>query len=521
MVDYKEILRLAANLSNSQRQIAASVGSSHHTVKEVLETAKLKGVEWPIDDSVSNEALMSILFPDKYAVVSGYLEPDYEYIHRELAKPGVTMTLLWSEYNEKCLNAGMKPYMTTQFGDKYRRYARITKATMRITHKPGDAMEVDWAGNTLPVYDSVTGETSKAYLFVAVLPCSCYAYAETCTDMTQENWLCCHAHAYSFFGGVTRLLIPDNLKTGVISNTKYETVLNRSYREMAEFYDTAIVPCRVEAPKDKSHAEGSVKFASTWILAALRNEKFFSYEEVAEAVKEKLEELNGRPFTGKNRIGCRCSGYLEEEKAYMKPLPTSPYEPATWIPNVKVGYDYLVSDGINKYSVPFDLIGEKVDMRLTRNTVEVFFRTNRVALHVRSRTIQRDPVVNPEHMTPEHRKYMNYNAEDFTVWANGIGHKTALVVKSFLSGGKEVEQGFKACASLTKMAERYGAERLESVCAKVLTHTATPSIRIISTVLKNGQDKPKETETQPEQDYSNSYGITRGVEYFRKGGASK
>jgi len=411
--------------------------------------------------------------------------------------------------------------MTTQFGDKYRRFAKVTKATMRINHKPGDAMEVDWAGNTLSVYDSVTGEISKSYVFVAVLPCSCYTYAEACPDMKQGNWLLCHTHAYSYFGGVTRLLIPDNLKTGVTANTRYETVLNRSYRELAEFYDTAIVPCRTEAPKDKSHAEGSVRFVSTWILAALRNERFFSHDEVSEAIKEKLEELNSRPFTSKNRIGCRRSGFLEEEKVFMKPLPISSYEPATWIPGVKVGYDYLVSDSINKYSVPFDLIGEKVDVRLTRNTMEVFFRENRVAIHVRNRAIQRDPVVNPEHMTPEHRKYLNYNYEDFIAWANGIGHKTAQVIKMFLTGGKEAEQGFKACASLTKMAERYGAERLESVCSKVLMHTAIPSIRIINTVLKNGQDKPKETEASYETDYSNSCGITRGVEYFRKGGASK
>ena len=182
MVDYREILRLSSE-GNSQRQIAASVGSSHHTVSEVQTAAKLKGIEWPVDDSVSNETLQSILFPDKYASISAYLEPDYEYIHRELAKPHVTMTLLWEEYSEKCIAAGKKPYMTTQFGDKYRRWARVTKATMRIHHKPGDAMEVDWAGQTLPYYDSVTGEATQTYLFVAVLPCSCYACAELCKDM--------------------------------------------------------------------------------------------------------------------------------------------------------------------------------------------------------------------------------------------------------------------------------------------------------------------------------------------------
>ena len=162
MVNYREILRLSSE-GNSQRQIAASVGSSHHTVSETLTAAKQKGIEWPLGDSVSNETLQSILFPGKYAATSVYQEPDYEYIHRELSKPHVTMTLLWEEYSEKCISAGKKPYMTTQFGDKYRHWARITKATMRIHHKPGDAMEVDWAGQTLPYYDSVTGEATQAY----------------------------------------------------------------------------------------------------------------------------------------------------------------------------------------------------------------------------------------------------------------------------------------------------------------------------------------------------------------------
>ena len=163
-------------------------------------------------------------------------------------------------------------------------------------------MQVDWAGDTLSVYDSMTGEITPAYLFIAVLPCSCYIYAEATADMKLENWLNCHVHAYEYFGGVTRLLIPDNLKTGVTKNNRYETVLNRSYQEMAEYYDTAIVPARVEHPKDKSLAEGSVKFASTWILAALRNEHFFTLNEAKEAVRMKLEERNLRILSRKAGI---------------------------------------------------------------------------------------------------------------------------------------------------------------------------------------------------------------------------
>ena len=339
---------------------------------------------------------------------------------------------------------------------------------------------------------------------------------------------------------VTWLLIPDNLKTGVVKNTRYETVLNRSYQELAEYYDTAIIPARVEHPKDKSHAEGTVRFASTWILAALRNEHFFTLTEAKEAVSSKLEELNTREF--KQREGCRKSAYLEEERAFMKQLPNQRYELATWNPGITVGSDYLVSDGKNKYSVPFDLIGEKVDMRLTLSTVEVFFHGSRVASHLRKSAAQREPIVSPDHMTPEHRKYLNYNAEDFTVWAKSVGEKTYAVVNHFLTSGKEPEQGFKSCASLTRLGEKYGARKLESACDEVFSYTQAPSIRLISTILKSGtgtstQSGSKQSgkgqfakahdETHDRANdinNSNAYGITRGAAYYsnlRKDGESK
>ena len=210
MVNYLEILRLSS-LGYSQRTIESTAHCSRHTARSVLQAAQASGIAWPLGKDVTNSELERMLFPDKHTGSSLYVEPDYPYIHRELAKPGVTMALLWEEYCRKCHEAGETPYMSTQFGDKYRRWARVTKATMRIQHKPGDAIQVDWAGDTLPVYDPVTGEQSSAYLFVAVLPCSCYTYAEACEDMKTENWLACHVHAFQYFGGVPRLLIPDNL----------------------------------------------------------------------------------------------------------------------------------------------------------------------------------------------------------------------------------------------------------------------------------------------------------------------
>ena len=203
---------------------------SRHTISEVLVQAAAAGLKWPLEDDVTNEDIQETLFPGRYAYASPYTVPDYQYIHEELAKKGVTLTLLWEEYCEKVRASGGVPYMYTQFCEKYRRWARVTKATMRISHKPGDAMQVDWAGDPLYITDPTTGETEPAYIFVAVLPCSWYTYVEACSDMKLEHWLLCHVHAFSFFGGVPRLLIPDNCKTATTANTRYETVLNRSYQ---------------------------------------------------------------------------------------------------------------------------------------------------------------------------------------------------------------------------------------------------------------------------------------------------
>ena len=515
MVNYREILRLTS-LGYSQRQIAASVHSSRSTISEVQALARKVGLTLPIDDSITNEVLLKTFYPERITATNPRVEPDYSYIHKELAKSGVNLSLLWTEYCEKAYTNGLTPYMYSQFCDKYRHWARITKATMRIQHKPGDAMQVDWAGTTIPLHDKYAGDITEIYLFVAVLPCSCKAYVEPCENMKSECWLSCHAHAYSYFGGVTRLLIPDNLKTGIVKNTKYETIINRSYQELAEYYGTAIVPCRVKRPQDKSLAEGSVKYVSTWIIAALRNRKFFSMQEIKDAVKEKLEELNNYPF--KRREGNRNTAYLDEELSFMKPLPLTPYEPAVWS-TAKVQQDYLITDGKNKYSVPFDLIGEQVDIRLTKNTVEAYYHGSRVASHPRVQTAQRNPVIQPEHMPQHHRKYLDNNQDDFRLWAKSIGTKTQAVVDFFLTSGTEPEQGYKSCSSLTKLSDRYGHERLEKACERVLLYTSEPNIRNISTILKNGQDKIPSSSSEPDLSMSNSGGISRGPAYYKRGGA--
>ena len=264
MIDYREIIRLK-NLKFSNVAIANSLCCSRNTVSEVLKLAESHSLEWPIPETLTNKDIEQLFYPGR-GTNEGRRLPDYEYIYNELAKPGVTLSLLWAEYCAKCEAEHTIPYQHTQFNEKYHAYAASKKATLRIKRKPGETMEVDWIGDTLKVYDSANCCEIPAYIFVAVLPCSLYGYAEAFPDMKSNHWIEAHVHAYSFFGGVTRILVPDNLKTGVIKNTRTELILNRSYHEMAEHYGTAIIPARPVNPKDKPNAEGTVKVLETWIL---------------------------------------------------------------------------------------------------------------------------------------------------------------------------------------------------------------------------------------------------------------
>ena len=516
MIDYREIIRLK-NLKFSNVAIANSLCCSRNTVSEVLKLAESHSLEWPIPETLTNKDIEQLFYPGR-GTNEGRRLPDYEYIYNELAKPGVTLSLLWAEYCAKCEAEHTIPYQHTQFNEKYHAYAASKKATLRIKRKPGETMEVDWIGDTLKVYDSAYCCVIQAYIFVAVLPCSLYGYVEAFPDMKSNHWIEAHVHAYSFFGGVTRILVPDNLKTGVIKNTRTELILNRSYHEMAEHYGTAIIPARPVKPKDKPNAEGTVKVLETWILAALRNRKFFTFQELNKAIHKKLEEFNAKPFQKKK--GSRLSAFLEEERDFLMPLPASPYETAVWS-TATIQPDYLITVGNCKYSVPYEFIGKKVDIRAAENSIEVFYHGDRIASHVR-KMYAPEPIYLPEHMPENHRKFLEYNTESFLDWGKSMGHSTHLIIKHFLFMHKVEQQGYKSCASLMKLADRYGTDRLENACAKALSYTPNPSLKNISTILKNGQDKVVLTSESARVSNKESlkYGITRGASYYKGGDRS-
>jgi len=443
------------------------------------------------------------------AVAGAHKEPDYEHVHREMGKRGVTLSLLWNEYSAQCRQSGNIPFMYTQFCKRYRDYAMIHKATMHIERKPGEQMEVDWAGQTMELTDNITGGAMPVYIFVAVLPYSGFAYVEGFLARNQENWITAHVNTYRYFGGVTRILVPDNLKTGVDRVDWYTPVINRTYHEMAEHYGTAVIPARVRRPKDKPSVEGTVGVVSTWIMAVLRNWRFFSLRELNEAIHDKLGELNSKPF--QKKPGSRQSVFTEYERSMLQPLPDKPFELAEWRVCV-VAHNYHVSVEKMFYSVPYEYIKQKVDARLTRGTVEIFLDGNRIASHVRKSGHPGQYTTAVEHMPEDHRKYTHWNAERYLSWARSIGENTVTVTKAILNSRKVEQQTYRACMALLKLSEKYTAPRLEAACKRALSYTPAPSFKSIQTILATGQDGI--VDEQPECDTSAEFGYTRGSGYY-------
>jgi len=509
MTNYREILRLLSQ-GISQRSIAVSCGCSRSTVQRTIARAEENGLKWPLPPELTDERLRKVFSPPPAPSSPGsYKEPDCEHIHSELAKSGVTLSLLWNEYSAQCRQSDEIPFMYTQFCKRYRDYAARHKATMHIERKPGEKMEVDWAGQTLELTDNITGAAIPVYVFVSVLPYSGYAYVEAFLTRIQENWIAAHVNAYQYLGGVTRILVPDNLKTGVDRVEWYTPVINKCYHEMAEHYGTAVIPARVRKPKDKPSVEGAVGVISTWIIAALRNWRCFSLRELNEAIAEKLEEFNRKPF--QKKPGSRLSIFEEYEKPVLQPLPDKPFELAEWKVCV-VAYNYHVSVDKMFYSVSYEHIKQKVDVRLTRSTVEVFLKGTRIASHIRKYGHPGQYTTVPEHMPEDHLKYTHWNAERYISWARSIGENTAAVIRAILASRKIEQQSYRACTALLKLSDKYSAHRLEAACKRALTYTPAPNFKTVQTILATGQDKL--ADEQQEYDASAEFGITRGSGYY-------
>jgi transposase len=468
----REILRLK-NEAYSNRTIARICQVSNSTVGEYLARADQAGLSWPLPEDLSEDALYERLFPEKKPVSSAVRpEPDWEEVQCELSKRGVSLKLLWQEYREKHPDG----YGKTQFGEHYQNWNQAHTNSMRLPHKGGEEMEVDYAGMTVPITNPETGEISRAQVFVATLPASSYIYSEIQPSQELRYWLGGHIRAFEFFGGVPKILRPDNLKSGVKTPNRYEPELNPSYQELAEHYQVAVLPARVYRPKDKAHAENSVQNVERWILAPLRNRTFFSIGEANRATVPLQAELNQREMAhlGKSRQQL----FEELDQPALRPLPERPYEFAIW-KIAKVSIDYHIAFEGHYYSVPYTLVRQEVRIRASESLVQVFHHSQQVAIHARSLAHGRFST-HAEHMPANHRFVLNADGNWFQKEAAKIGPQTAAYFVALLQSRPFPQQAYRSCLGILDLAHKHSRDRLETACqhllpAHLLSYTAVKS----------------------------------------------
>jgi len=499
----KEILRLKWAVGVSDASASRSCHVARSTVADCIRRATAAGLSWPLPDDLDDIRLEALLYPPPAPPSYQRPLPDLAQVHQEMKRKGVTLFLLWQEHKAQHPDG----FQYSRFCSLYREFAGKLTVSMRQTHLAGEKLFVDYAGPTIPIVNRTTGEEHPAQVFVAVLGASNYTFAEATMTQGLADWTGSHVRAFEFFGGVPEIVVPDNLKSGVTKPCRYDPEINPSYAELARHYGVAVIPARVRKPKDKAKAEGGVLVVERWIMAALRNRTFFSLTEANTAIKELLTRLNERPF--KKLPGCRSSQFEELDKPVLKPLPERAYEYAQW-KQARVGIDYHVEIDGHYYSVPYQLIKQQLDARITRSTVECFHKGKRVAAHVRSNGRGHSTI--PEHMPTAHQNYAQWTPERIIRWSRSIGVQTATVANIIISRRHHPQQGFRACLGLMSMGKKYSNDRLEAACNRAIV-TNCVSYKSIKSILKTGLDQQALPEMQTSQHIPDHRNI-RGPGYF-------
>ena len=474
----KEILRLHYSCKLSNRQIGISCKVSKTTVNDYLARTKAIGVTWPIPENLTDQDLEELLYPKSKKAVSKHEMPNWELLSKELQKKGVTRKLLWEEYLEETPDG----LGYSRFCELHRQWIKSNKAvSMRIDHKAGEKLFIDYAGPKVPIHTSEG--VKNADIFIATLGASNYTYVEATWSQNLYDWLSSHVRAFNFLGGTPEILVPDNLKSGVKKACYYEPDINESYKELAEHHGVAVIPARKRKPKDKAKVENAVLIAERWILAKIRNEKFFSLDALNSRISELLVDFNTKPF--QKLEGCRQSIFEELDQPALKPLPMAPYEYSEK-KLARVNIDYHIEYKTHYYSVPYKYAKKEVKLRITRNIIEVFYKDQRIASHQLSNKKGRHTTIK-DHMPTNHRKHSEWSPERLMSWASTIGPSVCEVVKRIMESRSHPEQGYRSCLGVIRLEKNFGSFRLEQACLRALNFN-TISYKSIQSILKSGLD---------------------------------
>jgi transposase len=502
----KDILRLKHQNHLSVREIAGSCGLPASTVGDYLQRAQAAGLNWPLPEGISDEELMERLRkPVTAAPESNSTKalPDWRAIHEQLRRKGVTLQLLWQEYHQ----AHPEGYKYSRFCALYERWAKTLEPVLRQVHQPGQKLFVDWAGLKVPIHHA-DGSVSEASLFVAVMGFSNKTYVEAFANEQLEQWIAGHCHAFAFYGGLTRAVVPDNPKTAVVRPCRYEPALQRSYLEMAAHYGTVILPARVKKPRDKAKAETGVQIVERQIVAPLRDQRFFSVAELNGAIRPLRDKLNAQEF---QKLEGSRNSWFEQEKAALLPLPAQPFELATWS-KATVNIDYHAAVDYHFYSVPYHLVHRELEVRSTATTVELFHQGKRVAAHVRSYLSGQFTTLE-EHRPKSHQRYLDWTPGRLIEWARKTGPQCAQLVEQILQEKPHPEMGFRSCLGIIRLGKGAGPQRLEAACARALRF-GTRSYQSVKSILEKGLDRQ---EAEPELPLNSpAHENVRGQAYYAR-----
>ncbi len=481
MKKLRQVLRLGLYAKIAIRAIHRSLKLSVGAIQKILSQAKTLGLTWDAVEKLDDIELANLFYPHSDNQPSDQFEqPDWQELHCELSRKGVTKHLLWEEYVQIYPN---RSYSYSQYCFLYSEWAKTQKRSMRQVHKVGEKLFVDYAGQTMPIVSQATGEVDYAEIFVAVLGASNYIFAEATRSQKLIDWTGSHVRAFEFFGGVTELLIPDNLKSATTRACRYDPDINSAYQQLAEHYGTVIIPARPRKPKDKSKAEIGVQIIERWILARLRHHTFFSLNELNLCIQSLLEEVNNKPY--QKLKGTRKEWFESMDKPVLSPLPKHPYE-YTEIKLVKVNIDYHVQFDEHCYSVPHHLVGERIETHAKANIVAFYFHGKQVSSHVRK--YYQGMTTIPEHMPTRHQKHRQWNAERLINWGQSIGDEARILVKALIAQKTHEEQAYRVCLGLLNLSKTYSDERLNKACL-IANKNKLYRLKQIKNILKSNQDQ--------------------------------
>ncbi len=501
MRNIREVLRLRLGAGLTYRQISQSTKVSMGSIKKLLHRADELNLSWPLAKDMDDGQLARLFYPTADTTVSSrYVKPDWQEVHQELKRKGVTKQLLWEEYTAQHPN---RCYSYSQFCDRYRHWLKKQKRSMRQNHKAGEKCFVDYCGQTVPIMDAATGEIRDAQIFVGVLGASNYTFAEASYGQTLPEWLSSQTRMLEFFGGCPELVIPDNIRAGVHKACRYDPDLNPSYQQWAAHYQVAVIPARPYKPKDKAKAEVGVQIVERWILARLRKQRFFNLAELNRCIRSLLKELNQKAF--KQLPGHRSAAFEQLDKPALKPLPAKPYTYID-IKTVKVNIDYHVQYRQHHYSVPHHYVGEKLQLQASETLISLSFNGQSVASHPRQN--RPGTTTLPAHMPIRHQKHQQWSPGRLKNWAKAIGPEVLKWVDTQLTRKDHPEQAYRVCLGLLNLNRQYSPERLDKAC-RIANAAQMYRLKQIKSILQSNRDRwpqQRETDLQLPQAHENIRG---------------